>query len=111
VAAVHWRYSNTRAGAAVYSPLFCNNLQVNAISAEWCKRADIPGHVAVMLDNFPPHLHPMSQFIAAIAALNTESKFASAYAQGTLKKAVYWEVCDCFIVNFMHVYSMFTKTA
>jgi len=44
-----------------------------------------------MLDNFPPHLHPMSQFCAATAALNTESKFAQAYAQGTLKKASYWE--------------------
>lgn len=72
--------------------------QVNAISKEWAARADIPGHVAVMLDNFPPHLHPMSQFIAAIAALNTESKFAQAYAQGTLKKAVYWEVNEVAIV-------------
>jgi citrate synthase len=65
--------------------------QVTAVSKEWAGRADIPDHVAVMLDNFPPHLHPMSQFIAATAALNTESKFAAAYAQGTMKKANYWE--------------------
>jgi citrate synthase len=65
--------------------------QVAAVSKEWAGRADIPDHVAVMLDNFPPHLHPMSQFIAATAALNTESKFAAAYAQGTMKKANYWE--------------------
>jgi citrate synthase len=65
--------------------------QVTAVSKEWAGRADIPDHVAVMLDNFPPHLHPMSQFIAATAALNTESKFAAAYASGTMKKAAYWE--------------------
>lgn len=34
----------------------------------------------------------MSQFIAAIAAMNTDSKFAHSYAQGTLKKAQYWEM-------------------
>jgi citrate synthase len=65
--------------------------QVAAVSKEWAGRADIPDHVAVMLDNFPPHLHPMAQFIAAAAALNTESKFADAYAKGAMKKAQYWE--------------------
>ena len=44
-----------------------------------------------MLNNFPSNLHPMSQFSAAITALNTESKFAKAYAEGA-KKASYWEV-------------------
>lgn len=64
--------------------------QVAAISKEWASRADIPDHVAAMLDNFPPHLHPMSQFAAAIAALNTESKFSKAYQQGA-HKTTYWE--------------------
>ena len=44
-----------------------------------------------MLNNFPSNLHPMSQFAAAIAALNTESKFAKAYADG-IHKSKYWEV-------------------
>ena len=38
-----------------------------------------------MLDNFPDNLHPMAQFVAAIAALNNESKFAAAYARGVPK--------------------------
>ena len=36
-------------------------------------------------------MHPMSQFSAAITAMNTESQFAKAYAQG-VHKAKYWEV-------------------
>ena len=44
-----------------------------------------------MLNNFPETLHPMSQFSAAITAMNSESKFAKAYAQGVHKSA-YWEV-------------------
>jgi len=65
--------------------------QCDAISKEWVDRGDIPDHVAVSLENLPPHVHPMSQFISAIALLNTESKFAQAYSAGTLKKAQYWE--------------------
>ncbi len=44
-----------------------------------------------MLDNFPNHVHPMAQFSAAIAAMNTESAFAKAYSDGA-SKASYWEV-------------------
>ena len=44
-----------------------------------------------MLNNFPSSLHPMSQFSAAITALNSESKFAQAYAEG-VHKTKYWEV-------------------
>ncbi|PAV77208.1 hypothetical protein WR25_11659 [Diploscapter pachys] len=64
--------------------------QTTAITKEWNARADLPAHVARMLDNFPDNLHPMAQFIAAIAALNNESKFAAAYARG-VPKAAYWE--------------------
>lgn len=64
--------------------------QADAVSKEWNERADIPNHVITMLNNFPSTLHPMSQFSAAITALNTESKFAKAYHEG-VKKGVYWE--------------------
>ncbi|CAI5445362.1 unnamed protein product [Caenorhabditis angaria] len=64
--------------------------QTTAITKEWNSRADLPAHVVRMLDNFPDNLHPMAQFIAAIAALNNESKFAAAYARG-VKKNAYWE--------------------
>lgn len=64
--------------------------QVKAISKEWNERAAVPPHVVQMLNNFPSSLHPMSQFSAAISAMNSESKFAEAYAQG-VNKATYWE--------------------
>lgn len=64
--------------------------QVDGISRIWADRADLPSHVVTMLNNFPSNLHPMAQFVSAIAALNSESAFAKAYSEG-VKKAVYWE--------------------
>jgi citrate synthase len=64
--------------------------QVKWLSTEWANRAGLPSHVVTMLNNFPSSLHPMSQFSAAITALNTESKYAKAYAEG-VHKAKYWE--------------------
>uniref|UniRef100_A0A8C8C8W1 Citrate synthase n=1 Tax=Oncorhynchus tshawytscha TaxID=74940 RepID=A0A8C8C8W1_ONCTS len=64
--------------------------QVSWLSKEWAKRAALPSHVVTMLDNFPTNLHPMSQFSAAITALNSESSFARAYSEG-VNKAKYWE--------------------
>merc|ERR1712126_721940 len=63
--------------------------QVRALSKEWASRAALPGHVVTMLNNFPSNVHPMSQFAAAITALNSESKFAKAYADG-IHKSKYW---------------------
>lgn len=64
--------------------------QVQAISKSWASRAELPSHVVTMLNNFPINLHPMSQFSAAITALNSESKFAKAYNDG-VHKSKYWE--------------------
>lgn len=66
-----------------------NKAQVDALSREWAARAELPQHVVMMLNNFPADLHPMTQFSAAIAALNKESKFAKAYSEGA-PKTDYW---------------------
>ena len=71
--------------------LVCCLPQVEAISADWAARADLPQYVVQMVDNFPNSLHPMSQFSAAISAMQLESKFARAYNDG-LHKSKYWEV-------------------
>ncbi|KAK1897802.1 Citrate synthase mitochondrial [Dissostichus eleginoides] len=68
----------------------CSVPQVSWVSKEWAKRAALPSHVVTMLDNFPTNLHPMSQFSAAITALNSESSFARAYSEG-VHKSKYWE--------------------
>ena len=65
--------------------------QVEAVSQDWASRAALPQHVVQMVNRFPSNLHPMSQFSAAITAMNSESKFARAYADG-INKTKYWEV-------------------
>ncbi|XP_015115238.1 probable citrate synthase 2, mitochondrial [Diachasma alloeum] len=64
--------------------------QVKAISKEWAARSSLPAHVTKALNDFPKHLHPMSQFSAAITILNSESEFVKAYSSGT-HKSKYWE--------------------
>lgn len=54
-------------------------------------RAELPAHVVTMLNNMPNKLHPMSQFSAAVTALNSESTFVKAYSEG-VHKSKYWEV-------------------
>ena len=71
--------------------LYHNLFKVRALSKEWASRAALPGHVVTMLNNFPAHVHPMSQLVAAVTALNSESKFAQAYSDG-IHKSKYWEV-------------------
>ncbi|KAH8010188.1 hypothetical protein HPB51_025623 [Rhipicephalus microplus] len=70
-------------------PQLC--LQVKWVSKTWAQQADLPSHVVTMLNNFPSHVHPMSQLSCAITACNTESKFVQAYNKG-VPKATYWEV-------------------
>ena len=73
---------------------------------EWNERAALPNHVITMLNNFPSNLHPMSQFSAAITALNSESKFAKAYADG-IKKSKFWEViCSLALFNKQNVHQV-----
>lgn len=64
--------------------------QVQCLSKEWAARAALPTHVVTMLKNMPNSLHPMSQFSAAITALNHDSKYAKAYSEG-VHKSKYWE--------------------
>jgi len=63
--------------------------QVDGLSKEWAARAELPQHVVMMLNNFPEDLHPMTQFLTAIAALNKDSKFAKAYSD-QVPKSDYW---------------------
>ncbi|AGO09994.1 AaceriAAR004Cp [[Ashbya] aceris (nom. inval.)] len=63
--------------------------QTKALSADLMSRSELPEHVEKLLDSLPRDLHPMAQFSVAITALESESKFAKAYAQGVSKKD-YW---------------------
>jgi citrate synthase len=64
--------------------------QVQALSSEWERRSNVPEHVFKMLDALPTHTHPMTQFSAAVLAMQTESVFAHEYEKGINKKD-YWD--------------------
>lgn len=56
----------------------------------WARRSNVPKHVFDMLDELPVTTHPMTQFSAAVLALQTESVFAASYRKGINKKD-YWD--------------------
>lgn len=62
---------------------------VEHLSATFARRSHVPNHVFDVIESLPAHTHPMTQFCVAILALQTESKFAKAYAEGLSKKE-YW---------------------
>lgn len=64
--------------------------QVRAFSRELAEKSHLPPHILDLIKSFPKSMHPMTQLSIAIAALNTESKFAQAYEKG-LNKTEYWE--------------------
>jgi len=53
-----------------------------------------------MIRDFPKTMHPMTQYVSAVAALQTESKFAQAYQQG-VPKTKYWETTYDDAVNLI----------
>ncbi|HEV3414035.1 MAG TPA: citrate (Si)-synthase, eukaryotic [Puia sp.] len=63
---------------------------VHEITANWQRRSHVPNHVFAAIEALPKDSHPMTQFVVAIMALQTESKFAAKYAKGLAKKD-YWD--------------------
>jgi citrate synthase len=64
--------------------------QAEEVEAEWAKRSVIPAHVFAMLRAMPKDTHPMVLFSQAVLALESGSKFKTAYGAG-VKKDMYWE--------------------
>lgn len=67
-----------------------NQDDVDHVSATWARRSHVPNYVFDVIESFPVSAHPMTQFTAAVLALQTESKFAKAYNEGISKKT-YWD--------------------
>jgi citrate synthase len=59
------------------------------ITELWQRRSHVPNHVFATIEALPVNTHPMTQFVVAIMALQTESSFAKRYAAGMSKKD-YW---------------------
>ncbi|HYJ37433.1 MAG TPA: citrate (Si)-synthase, eukaryotic [Chitinophagaceae bacterium] len=60
------------------------------ITSIWQRRSHVPNHVFAAIEALPIATHPMTQFVIAIMALQTESQFAKRYAAGMAKKD-YWD--------------------
>lgn len=63
---------------------------VQHMTSVWQRRSHVPTHVFNTIEALPINTHPMTQFVVAIMALQTESSFAKRYAAGMNKKD-YWE--------------------
>lgn len=63
---------------------------VQHVTSVWQRRSHVPNHVFATIEALPVNTHPMTQFVVAIMALQTESGFSKQYAQGISKKD-YWE--------------------
>jgi citrate synthase len=64
---------------------------VQHVTAVLQRRSHVPNHVFHTIEALPINTHPMTQFVVAIMALQTESQFAKKYADG-LNKKDYWDV-------------------
>ncbi len=63
---------------------------VKEIGEEWKKRGELPGYLIDIMKAIPADTHPMTQFVAAIAALQKDSTFAARYRDG-MSKTEYWD--------------------
>jgi len=64
--------------------------EVHELTSVWQRRSHVPNHVFATIEATPVNSHPMTQFVIAIMALQTESTFAKRYAAGMNKKD-YWD--------------------
>jgi citrate synthase len=65
---------------------------VHLVTSVLQRRSHVPNHVFATIESLPVSAHPMTQFVVAIMALQTESQFARKYAAGMNKKD-YWDAC------------------
>jgi len=66
-----------------------NDDDVHHMTSVWQRRSHVPSHVFDVIDSFPSYAHPMTMFVSAVMALQTEGQFVKAYAKG-LNKKDYW---------------------
>jgi citrate synthase len=64
--------------------------QVNWLSQEWARRANVTPDVYNVLDALPSGTHPMTQLTIAVMAMQKNSIFAKKYDEG-FGKDLYWD--------------------
>lgn len=74
--------------------------EVDWLTGEWIRRSNVPEHTFSILDGLPEQTHPMTQFVTAIASMQTESCFANRYAEG-MSKGEYWDATYEDVMNLI----------
>ena len=64
--------------------------QAKAVTEMLRERSALPDHLPGVIAALPASTHPMTQFAAAVLALQSESQFAKAYESG-VHKSKYWD--------------------
>lgn len=64
--------------------------QVNWVTKQWHDRAELPQSVFTALDALPADMHPMTQMVIGIMAMQPTSVFSQRYAEG-MAKTEYWD--------------------
>ena len=64
--------------------------QANHLTSLWQRRSHVPNYVFDAIEALPVSSHPMTQFVVAIMALQTESNFWKRY-DGGMNKKDYWD--------------------
>lgn len=64
--------------------------EVDGLTAEWQRRANVPEQVFTTLNSLPKDIHPMTQFTIGIMAMQPDSIFDQRYAEG-MSKTDYWD--------------------
>lgn len=66
--------------------------EVAELSRCIAERAQVPAHVYKVIDQLPDGTHPMTQYILAISAMQTDSVFHAAYRNKAFKKDDAWKL-------------------
>lgn len=74
--------------------------EVDWLTGEWIRRSNVPEHTFAILDGLPKDAHPMTQFVTAIASMQTESCFSRRYAEG-MSKDEYWDATYEDVMNLI----------
>ena len=73
---------------------------VKEVTEEWKKRGELPAYLVDIMKATPKDTHPMTQFVAAIAALQKDSVFAQRYREG-MSKMEYWDPMYEDVMNLL----------
>lgn len=75
--------------------------QALEVVQEFKDRSEVPSYVLDLLNAMPKETHPMTMFSSAVLAMQNESVFAQAYADGRIDKFNSWEFMYEDVLNLI----------